>query len=88
MNEEMNIQENEITEVEVYDIPEKSGKGGIGVLAVCAAVAGGVALYLRATKDKRKQKKIEKLRKEGYVIYEPTKEIEVVDCDDVCEDEE
>lgn len=73
MNEEIrNYEENEIAEVEVYDEPETSGNGGLGfILGGLAVVAGVTAVALHKTKAKREAKRIEKLRKKGYVILTP-----------------
>ena len=61
----------------------------IGFVAGAVVVVGGaVALYAHKTKDKRKAKQIEKLRKEGYVIYEPVVEepVSEEDCENLEED--
>ena len=69
-NKTMELEFVENEDIEVYDEPKKSGSK-LGVLAVIAAVVGGTAVYLHATKGKREAKRIEKLRKKGYVVYEP-----------------
>lgn len=78
-NMTMEIVENE--EIEVCEEPKKGS--ALGVLAVLAAVVGGTAVYMHATKGKREAKKIEKLRKKGYVIHEPVEAepIEIVEAD-------
>lgn len=71
MNEEMNNQEIElIEEVEIYEEPKKSGSGFLKVLGGLALLGGAAALAVRyKNRDKIKEKKIEKLRKQGYVVY-------------------
>lgn len=79
MNEEMKtFEEIENTEeVVIYEDPETSNGGCFGKLLLAAVAVGTtVAVVLHKTKDKREAKKIEKLRKKGYVIYTPD---EVVD---------
>lgn len=74
MNEEMIIVNEEIENTEVAEVeePENSGNGIIGfVLGGLALAAGATAVVLHKTKDKREAKKIEKLRKKGYVIVSP-----------------
>lgn len=83
----MNEEFEDINVVEDYESPKASVGGIIGVCAAVAAVAGGVALYLHKTKDKREAKKIEKLRKKGYVILTP-EEVEQVKDSEVVEVEE
>ena len=85
MNEEIrNYEENEITEVEVYEEPETSGNGALGViLGGLAIAAGATAVVLHKTKAKREAKRIEKLRKKGYVIISPEEAAELkADVDD------
>lgn len=68
----MNNQEIEV--VDNYEVmeaqpEETSGKGLIGI-ALGAVVAGvGILLYKRSKKAEKR--KVEKLRKKGYVIYTP-----------------
>lgn len=78
MNEDMILQETENNEVDtIYVEPETSTEtssgNGVGkklfLLGAGALVAA--AVYLHKTKDKRKQRKIDKLIKEGYVVYKP-----------------
>lgn len=72
MEEIRNFEEVTNQAMEVAEEATKSGKGIFGWVAGTAVVVGGaVALYMHKTKDKRKAKKIEKLRNEGYVIYKP-----------------
>ena len=91
-NMEMNV-DMDSTEVIVMDpevADESNGKIIFGVaVAVITTIATGVAVYLHKTKDKREAKTVEKLRKKGYYIEEPSKPIEVEDrCVDVEYDEE
>ena len=75
-----NIEEVEVEENCEYAEPVESGSGIFGKLVLGAlAVAGGTAFVLHKTKDKREQRKIEKLRKKGYVIREPETEVQDVD---------
>ena len=61
---------------------EDSGNGVLGLALIgglCAAVGG---LWF-ATRKRRKQRRIEKLKKEGYLIYAPD---EVMEAEEDCED--
>lgn len=80
MNEEMD----NIDLVEGCESTGPSVGGVIGGIAAVAAVAGGIAFYLHKTKAKREAKKIEKLRKKGYVILTPEEvaDSEVVEVED------
>ena len=71
MNEEMNNQEVELVEeIEIYEEPEKSGNGFLKVLGGVAVLAtAAVAAVCYKNRDKIKEKRIEKLRKQGYVVY-------------------
>lgn len=86
MNEELTMQETEITdEVEIYET-EKSGGGFLKVLGVgTAVVAGVVAALCYKNRDKIEAKRIEKLRKKGYVIYK-AEEVECVEAVEVQEE--
>ena len=68
----MNNQELEVlNEYEVAEMQdeETGGKGFLGI-AIATVIAGvGVFLYKRS--KKAEERKIEKLRKKGYVIYTP-----------------
>lgn len=79
----------EVTEqaMEMAQEVEPSGKGVIGFVAGAAVLVGGaVVLYAHKTKDKREAKQVEKLRKKGYVIYEP--EVEEPISEEDCESTE
>lgn len=87
MNEEMmtmveEIENNEATELEVYEEPVQSGNGIVGKIAVGVglAVAGAAAFVWHKTKDKREAKTIRKLEKKGYVIYKTQNE-EVIEAE-------
>lgn len=82
-NEEIETTEIEATEMEVYDEPERSGIGaGKIVLGLGLVLAGGAAAWAHKNKAKLEERKIEKLRKKGYVIYKP--EDEAVEEDTEC----
>lgn len=81
MNENMNtfdeIKDTEEVAVEVCESLEETSNGIAGKLAVGAVLVGlGVAAVLYKTRDWREARKIEKLRKKGYVIYMPEPEVE------------
>ena len=85
MNEE--IMENEIVEtedVENYEEPETESKGHIGTIAIGAIVAVGLgaAALLYKNKEKLKERndrrKIEKLRKKGWIVSWPEEDIESI----------
>lgn len=86
MEEIRAFEEIENTEVdEVNEEPETSGNGILGFIAGGLAVAAGAtAIVLHKTKAKRKARRIEKLRNEGYVILAPD---EVEDIEKVSEDD-
>lgn len=86
MEEIRAFEEIENTEVvEVNEEPETSGNGILGLIAGGLVVAAGAtAIVLHKTKAKREAKKIEKLRKKGYVIVSPE---EIEEIEDVSEDE-
>lgn len=74
---------NETTEVTEYDVNQSSGGGlgkvliGLGVLA-----AAGVTAVVVKNKGKIEARRIEKLRKKGYVIYHEDNVEEVVQVDE------
>lgn len=69
--------ENEIFEgfvdedVEIVDeVTDNSGVKNLAILGVgVLAIGAGVAAFIYTQRDKIEQKRIEKLRKKGYVIY-------------------
>lgn len=78
----------EVTEqaMEMAQEVKSSGKGVFGAVAgAVVVVAGMTAVVLHKTKDKRRAKQVEKLRKEGYVIYEPAVEdaVSEEDCENL-----
>lgn len=93
MEENINVIEMD-EEVGMTEVEENSGNSLVGAivkgLCVLGLAAGGTALYLRKTKEKRKAKKINKatemLRAEGFEICKPAielKEYVEVDPDDI-----
>lgn len=60
--------------VETYEETENSGHGGLTLVAGVILVGGAVAGILYKNRKKLEARKIEKLRKKGYVIYDPTEE--------------
>lgn len=85
-NEEIN--EVETTDV-VYDDTEDTGSG-LGKLLIGAGVVAvaGVAAFVYKNRAKFEEKKIERLRKKGYVIYKEDEVAEVREIDDDFEDED
>lgn len=72
MNEEMIIEdlvpaEEEVTESVSDDSAKVLAAVGIGVVAIGV----GIAAFIYSQRDKIKQRKIDKLRAEGYTIIEP-----------------
>lgn len=60
-------EELELIPLEVVQKPEPSKIGiGIGLLAV-----GGVAAILYKNRSRFEERKVEKLRKKGYIVYDP-----------------
>ena len=88
------IEENiELMEPEVYEMePEEESGIGLGKLALgTALVAGGIGVLCYKFRDKIEKRRVEKLRKKGYVVLEPEEDIieaEVVDDFDDFEEEE
>ena len=69
--EEMNVIQSETQMAEYESEPKEQSNDlliGLGILGGLAAVVGGV---LYATRNRRKKRRIERLKKEGYVIYSP-----------------
>ena len=62
-----NLEDMEVTETE----NETQGKGFLGKLAIGSLIAGVAGLIVYKNRDKIEKRRIEKLRKKGYVIYEP-----------------
>lgn len=84
MNEEIN--NTEITDLENYESSETSGIGLGKIVGGIALVAGAaVAGLAYKNRTKLEERKVEKLRKKGYVIY---KEEDIVDEVEEVEDEE
>ena len=92
---EDNIMEMEAMETtenaEMQEPIEESGNGivgkVVGTVLTAAALSGGVLWWLKG-KEKREAKKIEKLRKKGYVIYKPEEVEEVEEVVETVDDEE
>lgn len=91
--EEKNLtNDNELQEIEAtdYDYDEYTG-GGLGkiVLAVGALGVAAVGGLIYKNKDKFEARKVEKLRKKGYVVYKADEcEVREVELEDEAEVEE
>lgn len=78
------IEETEFVENDI--VPVKKGNGLVKKgLIVGGLVAGAVVLYFK-TKKRREKNMIEKLRKQGYVIYEPEDIVDETDVETTKED--
>lgn len=72
MNENEKVMINDEEIVDTYEETEESGHGALGALVAGAVIVGGAtAGILYKTRAKREAKRIEKLRKKGYVICNP-----------------
>lgn len=72
-NEKVMLDEEEI--VDTYEETEESGHGVVGALIAGAVIVGGAVVgILYKNRAKLEAKRIEKLRKKGYVIYNPETE--------------
>lgn len=83
---------NEIEEIEVYDLDEvvtEDEGTGYGKLIVGGVLVGAAALAALGYKykDKLEQKRIEKLRKKGYIIQVPEPAVEAIEGEVVSEDD-
>ena len=77
------------TEVDVTEVTEESGEGGLGKVFLGLTIVAGVGGYLwYKTKDKREQRAIEKLRKKGYEVIEPVVEEDEIEDAEFVEAEE
>lgn len=90
VNEELMVQDNTDI-VEDYELEECSG-GGLGKLLIGGLVLGAGAIgafVYKKVQPKLEERKIEKLKKKGYVIYkaEEVEAIVQVDVDDEVEEE-
>ena len=77
MNEEMIVEdlipaEEEVSESGFDDSAKGLAAVGIGIVAIGV----GIAAFIYSQKDKIKQRKINKLREEGYTIIEPDNDFE------------
>ena len=84
MNEEMIVEdlipaEEEVSESGSDDSAKVLAAVGIGIVAIGV----GIAAFIYSQKDKIKQRKINKLREEGYTIIEPDNDFE----DNIFEDD-
>lgn len=66
-----------IIEEDAEDVNEETDNSSGQVLAILGigalAIGAGVAAFIYTQRDKIEQKRIEKLRNKGYVIYKPEK---------------
>ena len=66
-----------IIEEDAEDVNEETDNSSGQVLAILGigalAISAGVAAFIYTQRDKIEQKRIEKLRNKGYVIYKPEK---------------
>ena len=73
--------EEEIFENDMEVVNDKTDNSGVQALAILGvgalAIGAGVAAWLYIQRDKIEQRKVEKLRKKGYVIYkqEPVEDV-------------
>ena len=85
------IEENiDVTEPEVYEMePEEESGIGLGKLVLgTALVAGGIGALCYKFRGKIEERRVEKLKKKGYVVIEPVNEDIVIDAEDVDDIEE
>ena len=85
------IEENiELMEPEIYEMePEEESGIGLGKFVLGAAlVAGGVGALCYKFRGKIEERRVEKLKKKGYVVIEPVDEDIVIDAEDVDDIEE
>lgn len=90
-NEIMEMEDMVNVEEEITEALEKStvGKGLIGKIVVGTILVGGaVAAIVYKNRNKIEAKKIERLRKKGYVIYKPEEDMEEIEDQHVFEEVE
>ena len=81
---------NDSMEPEVYEMePEEESGIGLGKIAIgTALVVGGIGLLCYKFRGKIEERRVEKLKKKGYVVIEPVDEDIVIDAEDVDDIEE
>ena len=64
-----------IIENDVDDVNEETDNSGVQTLVILGvgafAIAASVAALLYTQRDKIEQKKVERLKKKGYIVYKP-----------------
>ena len=89
MEENKVMETNDVFDTEIDDVTTTRSGNGLGKIAlvVGSAAAIGVAVWLK-TKKRREERKIEKLRKKGYVIIDPNDvcDTEVINVEETKED--
>jgi hypothetical protein len=86
---EMENEMEEFEDCEIQETTENSGNGILGKVLLGTVLAGGaVAAILYKNRKKLEAKKIERLRKKGYVIYKPEEDMEEIEDQHVFEEVE
>lgn len=72
------------TELEIYEMePEEESGVGLGKLVLgTALVAGAIGAICYKFRGKIEERRVEKLKKKGYVVIEPVDEDIIIDAED------
>lgn len=89
-NKDILTQEELAQEIEMEDYDYECAGGGLGKIMLAVGALGIAALggIIYKNKDKIEARKVEKLRKKGYVIYKEDEVQAIVQVDDETEVEE
>ena len=90
-NKDILTQEELAQEIEMDDYDYENAGGGLGKIMLAVGALGIAALggVIYKNKDKFEARKVEKLRKKGYVIYKADEcEVHQIEVDDNAESEE
>ena len=84
-NEIMDVETEEVMDT-VTDSKENKDNGSIGIFVAGAVIAGigAIATIAWKNRDKLEERRIEKLRKKGYIVYRP--QVEAAE-DEIVDDE-